>query len=192
MKEVYQTLRYRNNNEFVLTNGPFKCEKDNAWLGHGYYFWEDSLRPAKYWGKKFHDDNYIICRGFCDINEDNCFYLVGCVKHNEFLEEALRQIQDMGELTSGITIPHVIDFLVKNGQFPFYASRAQTDKSFSRDQYLTEDDFNEDLMFNDEAIPFNKKLTAPKVNLHIVIQLCVYDLEKVGFTGFELVHENRK
>jgi|GEM_PF-625937 len=190
MKEVYQTLRYLNNNDYVLNNGPFKCVQDNAWLGHGYYFWEESLKPAKYWGMKFKDDKYIVCKGLCEINEDNCFYLVGSVKHNELLEFALRQIQDMDELTTDVTIPRVITYLMDCGQFPFYACRAETSAAFSSDSYLTEDDFKEELVFRDEELIFNKRITAPKVKLHIVIQLCIYDLEKVGFNSLEIVYEN--
>ena len=34
--KVYQTLEDRNNIEYIETNGPFKCERPDACLGHGY------------------------------------------------------------------------------------------------------------------------------------------------------------
>lgn len=183
VKELYQTLRYLDNNEIVLKEGPYKCVRDNAWLGHGYYFWEDSLRPAKYWGEKFHDSKYIVLKGECHIDEDNCFHIYGSVKHNEFLEEAIKQIKELDELKSQVTIPHVIHYLQSCGQFPFYASRAETSKAFDKNAYLTEDDFKEEVIFNN-------RLTASTVQLHIVIQLCIYDLEKIGFKTIEIAYEN--
>lgn len=36
-KELYQTVEDRDNPDYVLENGPFKCIS-NAWLGDGYYF----------------------------------------------------------------------------------------------------------------------------------------------------------
>lgn len=183
VKEVYQTLRYQNNNDVVLRDGPFKCTQNNAWLGHGYYFWEDSLKPAKYWGKRFHDNKYIICKALCKIDENNCLHLVGSVKHAEYFEEALKQLSKLGELTAEVTVPHVIDFLMKAGQFPFSASRAETSDAFDANLYLTEEDFKEDIIFN-------KKLNVAKVKLNLVIQLCIYELDKVEFTGLEIVHEN--
>jgi hypothetical protein len=183
-KEVYQTLRYLDNNDVVLCEGPYKCTKDDAWLGHGYYFWEDSMRPAKYWGKKFHDNKYIICKGTCKIDETNCFDLVGSVKHDEFLHETIKHLIEMEELTSNVSIPHVIDYLQKIGQFPFFASRAETSDAFDSTYYLTEDDFKEDIVFN-------AKFSKVKVRLNKVIQLCIYDLEKVNFKMIDIVFENR-
>lgn len=183
-KVVYQTLRYLDNNDVVLRDGPFKCTQKNAWLGSGYYFWEESIKPAKYWGEKFHDNKYIICKASCKINEDNCFHLVGSVKHAEYLETALRKLKCLGLLTNDTTIPHVIDFLMKIGQFPFYASRAETSAAFKA-SYLTEDDFK-------EGVIFNQQLRAAKVNVNVVIQLCIYDLSKVDFKELEIVYENQR
>jgi len=180
LKEVYQTLRNLNNNDQILKEGPFACKQDNAWLGIGYYFWEDSLKPARYWGKKFHDNKYVICKALCDISDDNCFNFEGNVKHNEFFEEALKKIQQLGELKSTVTVPHVIRYLMDCGQFPFYASRAETSDAFDPNQYLTEDDFKEDVIFN-------IKINKPKTRLHIVFQICIYDLSKVNFREFKIV-----
>ena len=38
---------------------PLKCKKDNAWLGEGYYFWEDE-QDALFWGQSSKRDNYEI------------------------------------------------------------------------------------------------------------------------------------
>lgn len=183
VRELYQTLRYLDNNDIVLKEGPYKCVKDNAWLGHGYYFWEDSLKPAKYWGEKFHDNKYIVFKGTCNIDEENCFHLYGSVKHMELLEEAIKKILELGELYSNVTVPHIINFLQMCGQFPFYASKAETSSAFDKSAYLTEDDFKEDVIFN-------KRLNISKVKLHLAVQVCIYDLEKIGFKTLEIAYEN--
>ncbi|MGO3805988.1 MAG: hypothetical protein ACTJHT_06765 [Sphingobacterium sp.] len=182
VREVYQTLRFLNNNERVLQEGPYKCLRSDAWLGHGYYFWEDSLRPAKYWGKRMHDNKYIIGKGRCEINEENCFYLVGSVKHNEFFVEALNQISEIGELSSNVTVPHVIDYLKKTGQFPFYACRAETTEAFAPSKYWTEDDFTNEVLF--------KQGQDSRVKLNLIIQLCIYELDKINFEWLEICYEH--
>lgn len=38
---------------------PLKCIKNNAWLGHAYYFWEDK-EDAHHWGEKSKKNKYVI------------------------------------------------------------------------------------------------------------------------------------
>ena len=59
---LYQTLADRNNPDEVEQHGPYKCTRNDAWLGHGYYFWHQFIGFAHRWGKVAHDDNYMICR----------------------------------------------------------------------------------------------------------------------------------
>lgn len=181
--EVYQTLKYRANNQQVLKEGPYKCTQDNAWLGHGYYFWEDSLRPAKYWGKLFCDNKYIVCGGLLDINEKNCLDFIGNIKHEEFVLNAISQIKELGELTENFTIPWLIHTLQKIGSFPFYAARADTTDAFDPKHYLTEEDFKEEIIFN-------KKHSKSIVRLNRVFQICIYDLNEVDFALIDIVFEH--
>lgn len=185
VREIYQTLQYRNNNKEVLENGPGHCSRDDAWLYHGYYFWEESLKPAHYWGRKWCNENYIICNAQCEINEDNCLDLVGNIKHDEYFTAALSKLKELGELTQQSTVQHVIHWLQKNSQFPFHASRAETSDSFDMSEYLTEDDFN-------EKVIYDTRLSRTKLKLNKAIQLCIYNLDKVNFSNFAIVFDTTK
>ena len=36
----YHTLEDRGNPKEILESGPKQCFRADAWLGHGYYFWD--------------------------------------------------------------------------------------------------------------------------------------------------------
>ena len=40
---LYQTLEDKSNDNYVRENGPFCCERGDAWLGKGYYYGTLSL-----------------------------------------------------------------------------------------------------------------------------------------------------
>ena len=49
---LYQTVDDRRNIKYVLENAPFKCTRNDAWLGEGYYFWDTFINFAHWWGEK--------------------------------------------------------------------------------------------------------------------------------------------
>lgn len=182
VRDIYQTLQYRDNNLEVLKSGPGHCSRNDSWLYHGYYFWEESTKPAHYWGKKWCGDCFIICSAKCDIDEDNCLDLVGNIKHDEYFTRALSKLVELEELTEDSTVQHVIKWLKDHDQFPFYASRAETSDSFDMSEYLTEEDFAEKLIYD-------TRLTRTKLKLNKAIQLCIYNLEEVNFRDFDIIFE---
>lgn len=75
MKEnpLYQTV----DGAKGLPKKPIFCNSDDAWLGDGYYFWDDSLESAKWWGDIHYKRNYIICESSYDSHSDDYLDLIG-------------------------------------------------------------------------------------------------------------------
>ncbi len=54
---------------YLLTNAPFKScrssENDTVcypYLGEGYYFWDNNLKSAEWWGKTHYNNSYSIIK----------------------------------------------------------------------------------------------------------------------------------
>src|SRR5690606_5475764 len=175
LRTVYQTLEFRNNNDQVLEHGPYDCNKSNAWLHSGFYFWEEFIEPAHHWGKTYNKNSYIITIGECVITEEELFDLVGNPKHLRMFRETIEYLNDLGLVNEETTVAHIIDYLMKEEVFDFIATRANTTESFRRYNLLS-------LKF---AINYDIEL-----NLNPAIQICIYDLEKSCFGNFKIVYDS--
>ena len=124
----YQTLEDLDNIDEVETNGPYKCTRGDAWLGHGYYFWDTDIYWAHDWGRNSYEKRekgYIICQAEIDLNEE-VFDLTGNVGHQLELSEALKILRNDPKMKGkpNPTIPSLIEFLKQNTNFPYSAIRA--------------------------------------------------------------------
>ncbi len=173
IRSVYQTLKFKGNDEEVQRHGPYKCSDSKAWLHQGYYFWEQFIEPAHYWGKTWNKGRYIIARGQCLITDSELFDLVGNTDHIKQIREVFEYLADQGLVNENTTVSHVIDFLIKTNTFDFIAARAITTESFAGYKYLK---------LNYEAGKKTSLIMNP------AIQICIYDLEKAYFEGFEIVY----
>ena len=97
--DIYQTLENRQNEETVLKNGPFFCSEIDShgklkkgiqepWLGEGYYFWDNRIDDARWWGEtNYKTCGYIICKTQYDQHSPLLSDMVGDVKQfDEFVE----------------------------------------------------------------------------------------------------------
>lgn len=176
-RTVYQTLKYRGNNAIVKEHGPYKCEEENAWLHSGFYFWEEFIEPAHYWGKKHNSNNYIITKGKCYITPENLFDLVGNLVQRREFGEIIKELNNSKILNQDSTVRHVIDFLQKCGVFEYVACRADTTSSFKSYELR-------------QIIYATSKET--RLILNPAVQMCIYNLEKVSFKEFDIIYENIK
>ena len=118
---AYQTLEDRDNIDYVENEGPFKCTRSDAWLGHGYYFWDTNIDWAINWGNKSFKrtgKEYIIGHSKIDLS-NKCFDLVGNVQHEIDFKNSF-EIFKKSKLTSQIinpTVPEIIEFMKKNKIF---------------------------------------------------------------------------
>ncbi len=107
---VYHTQEYRENNSL---KEPIKCVMDNAWLGHGYYFWTD-LEFAKYWGEDFklHKNGFYTIY-IAHVDTSSCLNAVFDEQHYFFfrncIEKAVNHFKDNG---IEITLKQVHEFLL--------------------------------------------------------------------------------
>lgn len=174
-RTLYQTLKFKDNNNEVLAHGPYDCNKTNAWLHNGYYFWEEFIEPAHYWGKTSYGKNYIITKGDCLIFPEQLFDLVGNLSHIRAIRETVLILKKEGLLTDKTTVAHIIDFLIKTNVFDFIATRANTTEAFR--SYKTtglQYDINKDIVLTMEP----------------AVQICIYDLKKALFSNFQIVFQS--
>jgi hypothetical protein len=176
LKTVYQTLKFKDNNDEVLVHGPYDCDKSNAWLHNGYYFWEEFLDPAHHWGKTWCKGKYIITRGECLILPDQLFDLVGNLSQLREMRETVEYLHKEGLVNENTTVAHVIDFMKKEGVFDYLATRANTTDSFRKNYQLNELQYDVD---KDTVLIMNP-----------AVQICIYNLEQVLFSNFEIVFQS--
>ena len=116
----YQTLEDRNNITEVEQNGPFICNRTDAWLGTGYYFWDTNMEWAKNWGFNSYErrgQGYVI--GHCKLNLEKCFDIAGIVAHQTEFEQVYLALRASGKL-NGKPKPRVKDclaFLIRNSPY---------------------------------------------------------------------------
>lgn len=126
-KIIFQTLEDRDNPNYVERNGPFPCNRTNAWLGDGYYFWDTFVENAHWWGEYCNNSNgrYIICKAVCDYDPNLCFDLTGGnMQHLEYFNEVILMMKKQGLFTEKTTVARIIKYLKDDLKiFKYEASR---------------------------------------------------------------------
>ena len=122
---AHQTLENRKNNEYVEANGPFAVENiKKSFLGAGYYFWDNHIELAKFWGESHCNNNYIICESQMNINKNDFLDLVGSREDQIHFLELIKTLK-MQDQPFGNIISSLKDLeKEKNGIFPYKAIRA--------------------------------------------------------------------
>ncbi|MFZ6001575.1 MAG: hypothetical protein ACOYW3_13775 [Bacteroidota bacterium] len=105
-----------------------------AFLGTGFYFWEDNLDLARWWGVVHCDSQYIICQADIECAEERYLDLVGNVRHLRYLRELKARFgQDLKREFGTVDVPlgNLIEYLRRqdkkpafSGIFPFTVIRA--------------------------------------------------------------------
>jgi len=173
LRTVYQTLRDRNNNAEVLEHGPYVCNRSDAWLHEGYYFWEEFIEPAHHWGKNWCAKKYIITRAECLILPEHLFDLVGNLHHVREMRETVEFLIEEGLVDENTTVAHVIDYLKKEDVFDYLATRAHTTDAFRKKYKL-------------EVLKYDVNNDAVFV-MNPAVQICIYNLEEALFSDFNIV-----
>jgi hypothetical protein len=104
---LYQTLEDRGNPVWVEDNGPLRCNRGNAWLGDGYYFWDSHIQLAHYWGEMY-KKGYMICAASA-VLDHTCWDLHNNANHRIEFEEIYNLLIEI-DISRGktITVAHVI------------------------------------------------------------------------------------
>ncbi len=127
---VFHTVEDRGDADHVERFAPFIST--NSFLGTGYYFWEENLDLAHWWGVAHCDEEYIICEGSIKCDDSVYLDLVGNVKHQRLMREleTLLSAEVMRAFnTKRIALGMLIEFCKRLGatkrlEFPFKVIRA--------------------------------------------------------------------
>ncbi|WP_139959157.1 hypothetical protein [Flavicella sediminum] len=130
-KTLYQTLEDREDPQYIEDNGPFKCTWENTWLGPGYYFWDTFVENAHWWGHQRYNKNHVICKHTCEVDDKNCFDLVGNTDHLTLFSESVAFLRSKNMIKENTTLPRVLAMLKKTG-FEYEAIRVSGVNSISK------------------------------------------------------------
>lgn len=143
-KVLFQTLADKDNPDYVEENAPFLCQKVNAWLGDGYYFWDTFIENAHWWGEKVHSGNYIICKFHCDF-DDKCFDLVGNTEHLMAFHTIIKEMQRRDKIdVEKTSVRKILEFFNQKIGFEYEAIRVSGINSKSGTDYIHRLKFNPD------------------------------------------------
>lgn len=182
MRRAYQTLEDRDIHK-VETDGPFKCTKENAWLGHGYYFWDSFIENAHWWGKEVNNfkNGYIICESRYLLAENNCFNLVDNPIHLREFNQAKSLLIEKGlYVHNSTTVARIITYLRETLKiFKYEAIRAYGVNSINPGSTYSNRTKFKFSSFKD-SFQYLDSLPA--------IQICFCSKTSLSLTGFVIVY----
>ena len=170
--EIYQTVSSVGTFHDRELLGPIFCE-NNPWLGDGYYFWDSLLSNAEWWGKTHYHNEYYIFSSSYDAHTDYLFDLVGDAKHIDLLYHYARGLKKILGLKT-IKVSTVIEFMKRDGKFPFMAIRAEGRNVKSQKNAI--------LVFDEQGMYYLQPI--PK------IQLCVLDCNHFLISDYKFLKAN--
>lgn len=122
----HHTISDTKNPDKIEASGPFKAE-GRPYLGEGYYFWDNHIELAHWWGYEHYSNSYMICESKIEASQEDFFDLVGSREDQIYLIH-VREKFNLGSRPLGA----IIDFLrelaahdeTKRKVFPFNVVRA--------------------------------------------------------------------
>ena len=168
----YQTLEDKDNNDEIETDGPFPCNRGNAWLGFGCYFWDSNIFWAHDWGKKSYESRrlkYVI--GRCEITlGDSCYDLVGSVAHLLDFEQVFEVLKESPKFKGKtLIVANVIEYLKRKDIFKFKSIRAA------------------DVPNNTKKASFGGKWGESMV-VNPRVQICVIEVQDIILPPFKVIY----
>jgi len=179
-KIVYQTLENRDNPDYVEKNGPFSCERRNAWLGDGYYFWDSFIENAHWWGCEGarYSNGYFICKALYDLDDAKCFNLIDNPEHFDMFNKTKSLMTEKGlYVPNKTTVARIIEYIKNTLKiFKYDAVRVYgiNSKSFSSPYS------NRTLFDTNHNTKYLDSLPA--------IQICFYTKTSLGLRDFKLIY----
>lgn len=176
IRTIYQTLEDRANPDEIIFNGPFSCTHGKSWLGKGYYFWENYIENAHWWGEMVHSNNYIICSATIKYDNANCLDLVDNREHIQDFRDAYEKCIIN---KSDALVPEVIAFMEHalkriGKKFPYAAIRIVGQNSRGGKDYKVSFDRRAKSKSYFEFIP--------------PLQICIKDMGVLNFNAYKVVH----
>ncbi|HQZ25402.1 MAG TPA: hypothetical protein PLD18_08890 [Flavobacterium sp.] len=180
-KTLYQALKDKNNPDIIRDEGPFICTTDEAWLGHGYYFWDTFKHLPHWWGESKLNNSYVVCKAKCDFSSKECFDLVGEPEHMDLFGAIVEVMNKEGLLDENTTVAEVIYHLKnKLGIFHWKASRVVGVLSISPKLYSH---YTFRMIFEEGHKSF--------LDYRPAIQICLYEKDALNFRDYEIVYPDK-
>lgn len=157
-----------------LEKAPFTSNDRSHFLGMGYYFWDDNMEYAKYWGEVF----YLRKSKGCKVMQFNASWSSDIFF--DFLERANgRYVNTIGEQLNKKgpkrwKICEIIEYLKREDSFPFSVIRA-VDLNATRFQQLA---------------LFTPAQNSGNTDLNPCYIVCVTRLEDIDLSQRSLVYES--
>lgn len=171
---LYQTLEDRGNPESIEVGGPFKCTRRDAWLGHGYYFWDGHIQLAHFWGRKF-GSGYVVCKADAEL-DSKCWNLHGNALHRIELEGIFDiLIEKKISTEKQLLVSHIIEFLKSKGEFKYTSIRALGVNSISKNSELTKR-----IQFHDKHIAY--------FDVYPPVQVCLIQKNALSLQNYSIVY----
>lgn len=182
VKTIYQTLEDRDNPDYIELHAPFKCNRKNAWLGNGYYFWDTFIEIAHWWGEFSYNNSYVICEASCDFNEENCLDLVGNTEHMLEFHNAINLLKKQKLIKNKTTVARILSFMKsKIPEFNYDAIRVYGINSIGNKEE------NKKYLYR---LPFITN-QAQFLDYKPPIQICVFNKKRVNFRNFKIVYPDK-
>lgn len=168
----YHTLEDRENPEEVTEKAPFPCNRGDAWLSSGYYYWDDDLEQAHRWGK----GNYIICKS--TISLDDIIDLHNKRNDQKYFIELLKIAKNFfkKKKIENVPIGKAVQYLrklnkKKIGTFDYQGIRAADFPIQPRFKFVS---------------------TRPQYTyLHARIQICIFEEGRDAIKSLDIIHPEK-
>lgn len=181
-KILYQTIEDTGEYNFILHEGPFKCNTVSAWLGEGYYFWDTLISNAHWWGEVRYSSQkkkYLITKGKCDFEVYKCLDLHNNLSQLSDFEKTYKRLRSaIGDSKSTITVSQVIEYLKQTKCFSFQAIRACG--------VLVKNEKNRNSGFSIK-IPFENSCDKRLLETCPPVQICLINKNSMGFRDYDII-----
>lgn len=110
-----------------------RAEENNRhpFLGTGYYYWDNHIEWAVWWGQLHYKGKYYIVKSDLDIDDGTFLDLVGSRSSMIWLKDRINELEEKGIPRSDWTLGNLIEFLKEikvatgiNEIFPYMAIRS--------------------------------------------------------------------
>lgn len=180
----HHTFENRNAND--VDGAPYRCSDVNAFLGRGFYFWEDNLAFAKFWGGKWYIDigkKYFIGETEIKCVKSDFFDLVGDRQHQKFLKETAKILAAKRPRTSGWPIGKIIELLKAASKDP-------------DDMFFAEFEYKVIRAVDDSAIKLSQNYQFSEENINYMdlnpcYIICVTFIKGIISTPLRVVHASK-
>lgn len=180
---LYQTLNDKENPDHVANHGPFPCNRKNAWLGEGFYFWDAHIQLAHWWGEvnfanRIYKNGYIVCQADAVLDQ-HCWDLHG----DGLARLELKKICDLlidTQMTTydDILVNHVIEYLKKIKEFKYKSIRALSMKTVSPKRFS-------DYVLR---IAFDRRLEEQVLDIYPPVQICLVEKTALSLRNFRIIY----